>query len=391
MVDYEIDMKIMKHFYRVLSCMLLVVAAAVNVKADNGIIETRDYRICPGDTITIDTRRTVVFSDTILYDTILVADPTQDSIYRYIVNVYPPFLSIQERTLERGTSFQWRNLTIDKAGTYEKVYKSTVGDCDSIYRLVVRERVEVNLTQTLCGGSSISFGNQTITTGGVYRDTMHFGDYDSITVLTLNLIKPDTVITRVRIPEGESWDWQGNTYDEAGTYYAAPEPNRFGCDSLNVLQLTTYQVDTIDTVVVVCPNTTFTWHGMTKGQTGVYEFPGTRTNGDKVYYRLDLTVKELVYIDTLFTLCDEESMRFNGQTYVNAGEYYNTYTCDTIYRITITKHPGQLYEQRGVLDRTHPYYWQYVLDGEQKTDTITEPGVYEHTSHNETTGCNDTV
>ena len=159
---------------------------------------------------------------------------------------------------------------------------------------------------------------------------------------------------------------------------------------MNVLQLATYAIDTIDTVVTICPSMTFTWHGMTKGQTGVYEYPGVRPNGDRVMYRLDLTVKELVYVDTLFTLCDEESVRFHGKTYVNAGEYYDAYTCDTTYRITVVKHPSQLFLQTGVLDRTNPFYWQYVLDGEQMTDTIFQPGVYEHTSHNETTGCNDT-
>ena len=383
-------MNMKKHLYRFFGCALIIVAAVMSGHAENGIIETRNYKICQGDTITMDTRKTVVYSDTILYDTILVTDPSLDSIYRYVVNVYPPFLNLQERTLERGTSFVWHDLTISKAGTYEKVYKTVETHCDSIYRLIVRERVETKLTQTLCKGSSISFGNQTITEGGVYRDTMHFSDYDSITILTLNLIKPDTVVTTVRIPEGESWEWNGESYGTAGTYYTAPEPNRFGCDSLNVLQLATYAIDTIDTVVTICPSTTFTWHGMTKGQTGVYEYPGVRPNGDRVMYRLDLTVKELVYVDTLFTLCDEESVRFHGKTYVNAGEYYDAYTCDTTYRITVVKHPSQLQIQTGELDRTNPFIWRYVLDGEQKADTIWQPGVYEHTSHNETTGCNDT-
>ncbi len=378
-----------KHLYRFFGCALILAAAVMSGHAANGIIETRNYKICPGDTVTIDTRKTVVYSDTILYDTILVTDPSLDSIYQYVVNVYPPFLNYQERTLERGTSFVWCDSTITKAGTYEKVYKTVESHCDSIYRLFVRERVETKLTQNLCKGSSISFGNQTISEGGVYRDTMHFSDYDSITILTLNVVKPDTVTQEIRIPQGQTWEWNGRTYDTDCVRDTICK-NRFGCDSLSRLILTVYTVDTIDTVVTICPNTTFTWHGMTKGQTGVYEYQGVRDNGDLVMCRLDLTVKQLVYIDSLFTLCDEESVRFHGKTYVNAGEYYDAYTCDTTYRITIVKHPSQLFLQTGVLDRTNPYYWQYVLDGETKTDTIKEPGVYEHTTHNETTGCNDT-
>ena len=375
-----------KHLYKFLSCVLLIVAAT-SAYAENGIIETLNYKICPGDTITIDTRETVVYSDTILYDTIRVEEPNQDSIRRFIVNVYPPFLNLQERTLERGTSFEWRGLTIDKAGTYEKVYKTTLSDCDSIYRLIVRERVETQIKDTLCLGSSISFGGQTLTTGGIYRDTLHFNDYDSIVILSLLGVKPDTTITLRRIPEGTSTTFDGITYSEAGEYNTN-HTNRFGCDSLSRLIVTTYHVDTIDTAVILCPSTTITWHGMTYGQSGQYEFPGTRENGDRVYYRINLTVKEIVNIDTIFQICDDENVVFHGKTYTNAGEYYDYYTCDTLYRITVVKTPGHDYVQYGTLDRTHPYYWHYGYYNEY-TDTIWEPGRYAITGLNYGTGCND--
>ena len=374
--------------------VLLAAASVMNVHATHRIGETFNYTICPGDTVTLTTREVVVYADSILYDTLIMAGvPEPDSVFnQYVVNVHPRFLKQEFKELTQGESISWCDTVIDRAGTYERIYHSVHG-CDSIYRIVVTERlytpVETFIVDTLCQGSSMSFGGKTLTLPGVYRDTFHLSHYDSITVLTLNVIKPDTVITSVRIPEGQSWDWNGQTYEEAGTYYALPVPNRFGCDSLNALRLTTYQVDTIDTVVVICPNTTIIWHGMTKGQTGKYLFPGHRPNGDLEYYRLDLTVKELVYVDTLFRLCDEESLSFQGKTYVNAGEYTDVYTCDTTYRITIVKYPSQVYLQTGVLDALNPYYWNYILDGEPKTDIITAPGLYEHTSHNAETGCND--
>ena len=387
------DMNMKKHLYRILSCVVLI-CAAVSAQATLTINPTEHHKICPNDTVKLTTRQVKIYSDTILYDTVIhAAVPEADTIiYVYDVNVYPPFEKTEYKELEIGQTIAWCDTVVDRAGTYVRRFQSIHG-CDSIHRLVVTEHVYTTVVNqimdTLCAGNSISFGGQTLTKGGVYYDTIHFSRYDSVTVLTLNVFKPDTVTSSVRIPEGESWEWNGQSYSEAGTYYDTPVPNRFGCDSLNALHLTTYQVDTIDTVVTICPNTTFTWHGMTKGQSGDYLFPGHRPNGDIEYYRLHLTVKELVYIDTTFTLCDEETMSFHGQTYVNAGEYYDVYTCDTTYRITIVKHPGQLYLQTGVLDRTHPYYWQYILDGEAKTDTIFAAGMYEHTSHNTTTGCND--
>ena len=165
--------------------------------------------------------------------------------------------------------------------------------------------------------------------------------------------------------------------------------NRFGCDSLSRLVLTTYHVDTIDTIVFLCPSETITWHGMTYGETGKYEFPSTRENGDRMYYRLDLRMKEIAHVDTLFRICDGEQVVFDGQTYSKAGEYYHPYTCDTIYKVTVVKTPTQLHLQTGVLDATHPYYWQYMLNGQAMIDTLTVPGTYEHTTPNLETGCND--
>ncbi len=223
----------MKKSFYIISFVLLAAAAVMRVHAEDGIIETRHYKMCPGDAITIDTRQTPVYRDTILYDTLLVTDPGADSIIRYVVNVFPSFLKNEERQLEAGSSFAWCDTTIATGGSYERIYKTQDG-CDSIYRL----HVTVALTRS-------------------------------------------------------------------------------------------------------------------------------------------------------FTLCDDESVTFNGQVYSNAGTYYNSYSSDTTYKVIITKHPSQLHQQTGYLDATHPYYWQYQLDGAVKTDTLTAPGVYEYTTHNPETGCND--
>lgn len=368
--------------------MLLTIAVSMTSNAANGIIGTFNQKICEGDEVTIGSRLMHVFSDTIVRDTIRGLDPSKDSILVYMVNVYPSFLNEQQRMLSRGSSFSWFGMTIDHAGTYEKKFQTVVSSCDSIYRLVVREYTENQVVSTLCQGSSMTFGHLTLTETGVYRDTFHYSQYDSIVILTLNVVKPDTTIKTSRIPEGFSTTWNGKTYSEAGIYDTVM-PNRFGCDSLSRLVLTTYHVDTLDTTVVLCPAETITWHGRTFGQTGDYEFPGVRANGDYVYYKLHLTVKELIEKEQQFTICDDETVSFNGKIYANAGTFFDYLACDTLYRIIINKPPTQLHLQTGELDAIHPYYWQYQLDGETKTDTITAPGVYEHITPNPETGCND--
>ena len=224
------------HLYRILSCALLLLASTTSVLAENGIRETRNFTICPGDTIRLESKRLVVISEpTILYDTMLVASPDEDSIIAYVVNLYPRFEKDEYKRLQKGATYDWQDTTIADPGVYTRIYHSQEG-CDSIYRLHVTQPI-------------------------------------------------DSAIT--------------------------------------------------------------------------------------------------------FTLCDEESISFNGRTYSNAGVYTDILSGDTVYTITIIKHPSREFVQYGVLDRTHPYYWQYTLDGELKTDTISEPGRYVYTSQNPETGCND--
>ena len=206
----------MKRLHRYwISAILLI--ASMTSNAANGIIETKTYELCPGGSITLGIRQITVWSDTIMYDTLLVADPAQDSIYQYVVTVYPPFAKSESNRICIGDSIKWQDTVLYTAGVYERIYQSKHG-CDSIYRFT----------------------------------------------------------------------------------------------------LETYRPDTIDTTVVICPSTSFTWHGITAGMSGDYERMDTRPNGDLLYCRLHLTVKPLVHEEVLFTLCDDESVSFHGKTYVNA-------------------------------------------------------------------------
>ena len=226
-----------KHLYRFLSCALLVLAA-LGAYAENGIKETRNYTICPGDTMKLSTRDVVVTAPTILYDTLIVATIEEDSIIAYVVNLYPRFEKDEYRRLQKGESYEWQGLTITDPGVYVSIHHTVEGDgCDSIYRLHVTQPIDSALT---------------------------------------------------------------------------------------------------------------------------------------------------------FTLCEGQSITFNGRTYSNAGVYEDILSGDTVYTITIVKNPSREYVQYGVLDRTHPYYWQYMLNGEAKTDTLWDPGRYVYTTPNPETGCNDT-
>ena len=184
-------MKVRQQIVRTLGCGILLLASLMPSKAANGIIERKEYNVCPGDEITLTKRTVTVTQDTTLYDTIQVASPTMDSIYVYVVNLYPAFSLVENREIEPGTSFEWHGLTITKAGTYERVYK-TVHQCDSTYRITVTEhtsKIEKEVTFSLCEDETVQFNGKTYSEAGFYYD-----DYPEDSIYKIHIIKHPSIV-----------------------------------------------------------------------------------------------------------------------------------------------------------------------------------------------------
>ena len=122
-------MKTKQNIVKMLCCVLFAAASVMSVQASHRIGETFNYTICPGDTVTLTTREVVVYADSILYDTLIMAGvPEADSVFnQYVVNVHPRFLKQEYRELSNGDSLEWCDTVIYQAGTYERIYHSVHG------------------------------------------------------------------------------------------------------------------------------------------------------------------------------------------------------------------------------------------------------------------------
>ena len=287
--------------------------------------------------------------------------------------------------------YRWRDHEFYESYRYVETVKDGAGN-DSvqyILNLTVKDNVETRITQTICEGGSYTFGDRVLTETGVYRYIFHDFGCDSLVILSLNVLKPDTNRFIHHMDDGQYYDWNGTRYTETGVYYDY-RTNRFGCDSINILELTVNHVDTVDTTAVICPNEIpFFWHGIRAYQTNDYTNIEQSTTGEYTYYRLHLTVREIVNIDTTFTICGDESVSFNGKTYNQGGKFYDYLSCDTLVEINIVKRPQQIYETTASLGGDHGYTWTYWDNGTEQTQTFNEPGTYEYESPNATTGCSE--
>lgn len=72
----------------------------------------------------------------------------------------------------------------------------TLSGCDSLYTLVLKaaQPTLTNLEESICEGESYEFNGETLTNGGVYNATLDGQFCDSVVVLMLHVLAPDTVV-----------------------------------------------------------------------------------------------------------------------------------------------------------------------------------------------------
>ena len=137
-------------------------------------------------------------------------------------------------------------------------------------------------------------------------------------------IIPDPVYTSfdAAVCFGESYEWNGQTYDETGKYtqtFAAAN----GVDSIVTLNLTVLpEVPVTEEIAAVCYGETYTWQGQEYTESGEYSVTLQDVNGCDSVIVLTLTVYPQTPDTTEeVTIKFGESYEWNGETYSAAGEY----------------------------------------------------------------------
>jgi gliding motility-associated-like protein len=149
-------------------------------------------------------------------------------------------------------------MTYDSEGIYVDTLSAGSG-CDSIIVLqvnIVKSFVEVN--ETICVGDSIEWLGAFYDSTGVYTDTTFYENgCTSVSQLNLLVVEEFRDTTQATICEGEVFEWNGMTYDSAGTYTDTLSSEQ-GCDSILVLNL--FVTDTINSQDSAGPDLTLTCH-----------------------------------------------------------------------------------------------------------------------------------
>ena len=137
---------------------------------------------------------------------------------------------------------------------------------------------------------------------------------DSIVTLHLTVNHPVPTITEDAVCD--SYTWHGTTYTQSGVYtYAHPDAN--GCNQVDTLKLTVFHPQHEAFTDSECLS--YVWNGTTYTQSGVYTFSHPDEHGCTQVDTLHLTIFYPQHEAISVSQCDNYT--WNGTTYTQSGTY----------------------------------------------------------------------
>ena len=132
-----------------------------------------------------------------------------------------------------GGSYLFNGINRTTSGTYNDTLVAS-GGCDSFLTLIltVRPTTTGTINQSICAGGSYLFNGINRTTAGTYRDTL-IGSNGCDSFLTLNLTVLPAITDSIHMIKciGTSYLFNGNTITTTGIYYDTLRTNN-NCDSI---------------------------------------------------------------------------------------------------------------------------------------------------------------
>jgi len=260
------------------------------------------------------------------------------------LNLYVSLLSVVIKdTICQGTPYLFGSQSLTKSGVYTDTVSNAVG-CDSVTTLQLYVVPSINdVYDSICQGASYTFYGTVCTTSGDYNH-LTTGVYGCPVSETLHLtVLPNEITLDETICKGQTYFFKNQDLSTSGVYRDTSVYVGSLCDSVTVLTLTVLEPDTITLSDYIC-----------KGE-GLYNYGylGLAIENDTVVYQTftnqfgcDSVLKVLVSvippvsIDTIVNIQSGETYDFAGNTYSTEGEYIGyfkttNFGCDSIVTLTL--------------------------------------------------------
>ena len=244
------------------------------------------------------------------------------------------------RTICSSQVFSFDGQDLNTTGTYTATFTSVAG-CDSIVtlNLVVADLIQSTIKQQICEGQSYTFGGKQLTTSGTYTDTLTTSaGCDSIVTLELEVSSQIKTTVDQTICEGETFTLAGKSFTTTGVY-TINLTSSSGCDSIITLNLDVLNSIDVEDEVTLCEGESIDYQGLLINASGDYEVTLTSASGCDSIIHVHATVLDAYREDVSYTLCQGDSIFIDGQSYTQAASFSKTYQsasgCDSIVTYSI--------------------------------------------------------
>lgn len=333
----------------------------LNVMPNSRISDT--VTICNGDYYMFRGRK-IIYAGT-YYDSLRSSEGC-DSIYEVIVRVAPKFHNIDYDTVCTNRTYMWHGRHLNRTGTYFDSLSSTNG-CDSIYelRLIINPIPMVGQYLEFCNGTTYRYRGKDYSSSGTYYDTLKMANgCDSILKLTVSVSPTYLFSDTVTICQGGTYSFRGRTLSTPGIYHDTLQTVNSGCDSIYELVLNVVSPYLSIEYDTICSNGSYRWHNKTLTETGVYyDSLRNATNCDSIY-ELHLLVFPEYTNEVRVNLCQGQSYRLNGRLLTTQGIYYDTlqtvHGCDSVTKVILNIFPTHITYDTAHICSGESYYFKGI-------------------------------
>ncbi len=174
-------------------------------------------------------------------------------------------------------------------------------------KVLVLQPAHYSFNQNICFGESYPFHGQNLTTNGSYNDTLvATNGCDSIITLQLSVTPLLTTSLNPSICYGSTYSFHGQTLSQGGLYYDTLSSVQ-GCDSFITLHLSVIAQHTDSTSASICQGDVYSFYGNNLSAAGVYYDTLSSQQGCDSIQRLDLHVTPLPV--AIVTLTGNDTLR----------------------------------------------------------------------------------
>jgi gliding motility-associated-like protein len=248
--------------------------------------------------------------DSFLYLILTVNDTTRKDSFRSICRYQPVVFNGQ---------------TLNTSGVYRDTFTNAKG-CDSFLYLIltVNDTTRKDSFRTICRYQPITFNGQTLNTSGVYKDTfVNSKGCDSFLYLILTVNDTTRKDSFRTICKNQSVVFNGNTLNTSGVYKDTLV-NAGGCDFFLYLHLFINDTSKKDSFLTTCKNKPAVFNGIPRNISGTYKDTLINAVGCDSFLYLHLTVNDTTMKDSFLTICNNQSVIFNGIARNITGTYKDT-------------------------------------------------------------------